>query len=159
MESKDCGCPVINEQAWHGKTFSWEGRCFFRKEVRFFFGVPMGIEDRTRIAAEEIERRGYVMEDPAVILVQPGLFKGYVLIAVAHPGDMARDVITFDARPMIAVVHRSEVPKNAPGMRMLKKNLSKMRAKADAFFVWYTTCPRCLQTEKKYTTVFLARLA
>ena len=157
MEAKACGCPLISNDEWHQTTFSWEGRTFFHKEVKFFFKNPVGIEERTREAAEEIEKRGYAMDDPSVILVQPGSFKGAVLIGIHDPDDASPDVVTFDARPLVSVVHRSKEPKVAPGFKSLKQFVSKSHRSIADYYVWYTTCPQCFAADKTYTTVLIAR--
>jgi hypothetical protein len=158
MEAKSCGCPRIDPALWHQQVHSWKGKCFFAKQVNFFFGAQLGMDVRTREAAEEIERRGYVMEDPAVILVQPGLFKGYVLIGIAAPDDRPPEVRVFDDSQMASVVLSSPEPGTAPGLRLLKSFVASLKRTCAERYVWYTTCPTCLAQEKRYTTVFLARL-
>jgi hypothetical protein len=158
MEAKSCGCPRIDPAQWHEKILSWKGKCFFAKQVNFFFGAQLGMDLRTREAAEEIERRGYVMEDPAVILVQPGLFRGLVLIGIAAPDEKSPEVRVFDDSPMASVVLSSAEPSTAPGFRLLRRFVASQKRSCTERFIWYTTCPTCLALEKRYTTVFLARL-
>jgi hypothetical protein len=157
MEAKACGCPVIVNEEWHRTAFSWEGRTFFQKEVKFFFKNPVGIEERTREAAEQIEKRGYAMDDPSIILVQQGSFKGAVLIGILDPDDKASEVVTFDARPLVSVVHRSKEPKVAPGLKALKQYVSESHRTIAETYIWYTTCPHCFKENQTYTTVLIAR--
>ena len=157
MEAKTCGCPIIHDNEWHKRTFSWEGRTFFRKDVSFFLGTPMGIEDKTREAAEEIEKRGYALDEPSIILVQPGSFKGAVLIGIFPPGEDSPDIVTFDSRPLVSVVHRSSEPKVAKGLRALRNFVKAQHRKVKEIYIWYTTCPTCFQDDKKYTSVLIAR--
>jgi hypothetical protein len=157
MEAKACGCPVIVNEEWHRTTFSWEGRTFFQKEVKFFFKNPVGIEERTQEAAAEIENRGYALDDPVVILVQQASFKGAVLIGILDPDDKAAEVVTFDARPLVSVVHRSKEPKVAPGLKALKQFVSESHRSISETYIWYTTCPRCFAEDNIYTTVLIAR--
>ncbi len=157
MEAKPCGCPVIVDEEWHRKTFSWEGRTFFRKEVKFFFKTPVGIEERTREAAEEIEKRGYALDDPSIILVEQGSFKGAVLIGIMDPDDKSPDVVTFNSHPLVSVVQRSKEPRLAPGLKALKQFMSESHRTIADIYIWYTTCPRCFEAEKVYTTVVIAR--
>ncbi|MFH1532165.1 MAG: hydrolase [Pseudomonadota bacterium] len=157
MEAKACGCPVIVDEEWHRTTFSWEGRTFFQKEVKFFFKNPVGIEERTREAAEEIEKRGYALDDPSIILVQQGSFKGAVLIGILEPDDQTPEVVTFDARPLVSVVSRSKEPKVAPGLKALKQYVSESHRSIADTYIWYTTCPNCYDQERTFTTVLIAR--
>jgi len=159
MEAKACGCPLIVDDEWQRTAFSWEGRTFFQKEVKFFFKNPMGIEERTREAAEEIEKRGYALDDPSIILVQQGSFKGAVLIGILDPDDNTPEVVTFDARPLVSVVRRSKEPKVAPGLKALKQFVSDSHRTIADTYIWYTTCPHCYEEEKVYTTVLIARTA
>jgi Bacterial hydrolase len=157
MEAKNCGCPQISDSEWHQKTFSWEGRTFFRKEVNFFFRTPLGIEEKTREAAEEIEKRGYLLDEPSIILIESGVFKGAVLIGIMPPGEESPDVVTFDSRPLISVVVRSDEPRVMPGIKSLRKYVASLHHQLKVVFIWYTSCPKCLEEEKKYTTVFMGR--
>ncbi|MBM4371551.1 MAG: hypothetical protein FJ098_07850 [Deltaproteobacteria bacterium] len=159
MDAKQCGCPLIDDGEWHRRAFSWEGRTFFRKEVRFFFKTPMGIEERTREAAEEIERRGYALDEPCVILVEQASFRGAVLIGILDPGEKTPDVVTFDSHPLLSVVHRSREPRVGPGLKTLRQFVVESHRAVTDTFIWYTTCPRCFEAERIYTTVLLARTA
>ena len=97
------------------------------------------------------------MDDPSIILVQQGSFKGAVLIGIHDPGDKTPEVVTFDAHPLVSVVRRSKEPKVAPGLKALKQYVSESHRSIADTYIWYTTCPHCFDNEKLYTTVLIAR--
>ncbi len=117
MEAKACGWPVIVDEEWHRTAFSWEGRTFFQKEVKFFFKNPVGIEESTREAALEIEKRGYALDDPSIILVQQGSFKGAVLIGIHDPDDKTPEVVTSTPIPWSLWCVAPRSPRSRPASR------------------------------------------
>jgi len=158
MTQKPCGCPVIQNEEYEGRTFNWDGRSFYTDKVSHFLRVPLNVEKKMAEAAEIIERRGYVLEDPLVVLVREGSFSGALFIAVLPPEEESADVVTFGPSLLEASVYDRRDEKIGPGVRRFRRRLAREGKTVNSFYLWHLGCPQCTRLEG-YKTVILAELA
>jgi hypothetical protein len=158
MSQKDCGCPIIDNNEWEGRTFNWDGRTFYSEKVNHFFKVPLNVENKMAEAAEAIEKQGYMLEDPLMVLVREGTFAGAVYVAILPPDEDDPNVVTFQNSVIETMVYDRRDSKVGPGVKAFKKKLSAQSKVAKGFYLWHLGCPRCAALEG-YKTVIFAEIA
>ena len=154
MEYKDCGCPIIRNVEWEGKEFDWQGKTFFAEPVRYFFTVPMDVEQKMQEAAEIIEKRGYMVEEPLMILVKEGPFAGTIYVAILPPEAQDPQVVTFPQSKFTATVVERKEPKIGPLLKAFRTKLKAMGKRVKGLYLWHVTCPTCSRVEGYKTVVF-----
>lgn len=154
MSHKDCGCPIISSEEYEGKTFNWEGRAFYTEKVSHFFRVPMNLENKMAQAAETIEKRGYILEEPLMILVREGTFSGTISVAILPPEEESADVHVFSNTFIEATVYDRREPPAGPGTKAFLKKLAAQNKRVSAVYLWHLGCPRCVQLEGHRTVIF-----
>ncbi|MBM4353125.1 MAG: hypothetical protein FJ109_04910 [Deltaproteobacteria bacterium] len=157
MAHKECGCPVIGNESYEGKMFNWEGKTFYVQPVRYIFRVPIDVEKRMAEAAEAIEKKGYMMEEPPVILSNEGVFSGRMLVGILPPESQDPNVLTFSNSLVEATVYDRKDAPVSPGVKAFRERLEKQGKKVKDIYVWHTGCPSCIRLEG-YKSVLFAEL-
>ena len=111
MSPNACGCPTINPADWEGKLFNWEGKAFFYKHVKYLFSVPLNVERKMAEAAQMIEQRGYILEEPLMILAREGRFKGTIFVAILPTEGEDKSVINVPPCALAATVYQRKEAK------------------------------------------------
>jgi hypothetical protein len=158
MKQKDCGCPVIEAKDWEGRVFNWDGKAFYTEKVNYFFGVPLNVENRMARAAEAIEKKGYFLEDPLMVLVVEGTFSGAVYIAILPPEESVPAIRIFDNSLVESTVYQRGDSRVAPGVKEFRARLEEQGKLVRNVFLWHLGCPRCASADG-YQTIIFAELA
>jgi len=155
MDRKECGCPIIVDEEWEGKTFSWKDRTFFAQPVKFFFRAPIDVEEQVGRAGEAMEKRGYMLEEPLTVLIEEGQFAGRVLIGILPPETPDPHVVTMgDVSVVGTVVARKEPKLGVKTLKGFKERLELQGRKVKQMYVWHVTCPTCSRLEGFKSVVF-----
>lgn len=158
MSQKDCGCPVIRNEEWDGRTFNWDGKTFYSEKVNHFFKVPLNVENKMAEAAEAIEKQGYMLEDPLMVLVREGTFSGAVYVAILPPDGQDPNVVTFENSVIETAVYQRRDSKVGPGVKAFRKKLEGQGKAVKGVYLWHLGCPSCSAIEG-YKTIIFAELA
>ncbi len=160
MESESvCDCPEIKDQDWHNKEMNWSGKIFYFEDVPHFLNIPLGLEKRQHGMLEAIQRKGYTIANREMILHQPGLFKGRILIEIDDPEQYDANVIQLEnTRVLTRVYHGSRAGiKNAvEELKVFAQD--RVHVLPGTIYLWYVTCPKCAQSRGGDKTVLLARV-
>jgi hypothetical protein len=156
MSQKDCGCPIVQNEEWEGRTFNWEGKTFYSEKVNHFFKVPLNVENKMAVAAEAIEKQGYMLEEPLMVLVQEGTFSGAVFVAILPSDQQDANVVTFGNTVIETTVYDRRHSKVGPGVKAFRKRLEGQNKQVTSIYLWHLGCPRCAALEG-YKTVIFAR--
>lgn len=158
-EPRECRCPEIDDRDWHLQEMDWSGKFFYFEDLAHFFRIPLGMERKQEILREETARKGYQVINDDLIMHEPGMFQGHLLIEIADPEQYDANVLQFDNARVLTRVYRG-----APGG--MKKALDELKAFAQdrthvlpgAIYFWYVTCPKCASKRGGNKTVLLARV-
>ncbi len=154
MSQKDCGCPIVQNEEWEGRTFNWEGRTFYTEKVNHFFKVPLNVENKMAEAAEAIEKRGYMLEEPLMVLVQEGTFSGAVYVAILPTDQQDENVVAFENTIIETTVYDRRDSKVGLGVKAFRKRLEGQGKTATNVFLWHLGCPGCAALEGYKTIIF-----
>ncbi len=154
MSHKECGCPDIRNEDWEGRTFNWEGKTFYAEKVNHFFKVPLNVENKMVEAAEAIEKQGYMLEEPLMVLVREGTFSGAVYVAILPPEGDDPNVITFPNTVIEASVYDRKESKVGPGVKAFRKRLEKQGKPIRDIYMWHLGCPECAARDGYKTILF-----
>ena len=154
MSHRACGCPAIASEDWEGKVFNWKDKTFFVEDVSYFFSVPINVEKKVQQAAAKIEAKGYMLEEPLMILMQESSFSGKIYVAILPPEEADPQVVDFADSEMHASVCTRKEPKIGPGARVFRKKLRQQGKKVLNTFFWHVTCPECTMAEGFKTVMF-----
>jgi hypothetical protein len=157
MAQKKCGCPVINDADYEGKVFNWEGRAFFVSQVRYFFGVPIGVEEKMAEAARIIEQKEFILEEPPMILAREGRFDGAIYVAIMPPEEQHPSVVVAPPCAVAATVVTRKEAKVVADIKAFKKRLVAQGKNVRNVYLWHVSCPQCVKTDG-YKTVLFAEL-
>ncbi len=154
-----CDCPEIKDEDWHLKDFDWSGKYFYFVEVPHVLKVPLALDKRKAQLSEEISEKGYAVVNPELILYQPGMFRGKLLLEIEDPEQFDAYVTRFDDARIFTRVHRG-------GSGGLKKSVEELKAftldRAHVLpreiYQWQVTCPRCAPDRGGEKVVLFARV-
>lgn len=158
MSPNACGCPTINPADWEGKLFNWEGKAFFYKHVKYLFSVPLNVERKMAEAAQMIEQRGYILEEPLMILAREGRFKGTIFVAILPTEGEDKSVINVPPCALAATVYQRKEAKIGPGVKAFKRRLEAEKKRVKDIYLWHVSCPMCA-AKHGYKTIIFAELA
>lgn len=154
MSQKECGCPSIVDAQWEGQVFNWKDKTFFVEDVSYFFSVPINVEKKVQHVAEAIEAKGYMLEEPLMILMQETSFSGKIYVAILPPEEPDPHVVDFADSEMHATVFTRAAPKIGPGSKAFKNKLKSQGKKVLNTFFWHVTCPECTMASGYKTVIF-----
>ena len=154
MSQKPCGCPVVTAEQWEGQQFNWKDKTFFQEKVNYLFKAPLNVEGKVQVAAEAIEKRGYMLEEPLMILMQEGTFSGAVLVAILPPDAKDPQVVTFGESTVCSTVFELNDAKIGPGVKDFRAKLQAQGKRVKNVYLWHVTCPNCTQIEGFKTVIF-----
>jgi len=158
-DQKKCKCPEIEDQDWHLKDLDWSGKFFYFEDLPHFFNVPLGLEKKQEEMKAQIVRKGYSIVNEDMILHEPGLFRGRLLLEIEDPEQYDANVLQFENARILTRVHHG-------GSGGLKESLDELKAFTQdrthvlpgAIYYWHVTCPKCAKERGGDKTVLLARV-
>ncbi|GEM_PF-4208668 len=159
MAERPCGCPEIDAGEWEGVEHDLSHLAFFTRPVKYLFGSPIGFENQALQAADDIQKRGYVLAEPLFVLEKPGRFSGLLLVGILPPSDPDPALVSFaPTTKFIAKVYRRKEASYDAGMKAFLAQAKEKHTEFKSIMMWHVGCPRCIQASG-YTTIFLGELA
>ncbi len=157
MSDQHCACISIDESQWDGKVHDFSDKSFYVKPVKYFFQAPMNVDAAMAEAADEIDKKGYMVEEPMMVLELPGRFSGALLIAIYPPDSVDPSVHPLPRTNIYSKVYHRKEAKIQPGVKGFVKELEKSGKKVQDLYLWHISCPQC-GASQGYKTVILASL-
>lgn len=157
MTENQCGCPDIEPADWEGQEHDLSHLSFFVRPIKYFFGSPMGFEQQAMEAANEIQRRGYVLAEPLFVLEQPGRFSGRLLIGILPPSESDPSLLSFANARFVAKVYKRKEPSYDAGLKAFLNDARSFGLEYKSVLMWHVGCPKCV-ARTGYTTVILGEL-
>ena len=155
MTDYGCSCPELKDQDWEGQTHDFSEKTFYVEDVRYFFDTPVGLDKKVMQAAEDIDRKGYVVEEPLMVLAESGRFKGRIWIAILPPDGADPHVRSLPVGKLFSTVYSRKTASVGPGVKAFRSRLKGRNITPKTIYLWHITCPRCCPT-KGYRTVIFA---
>ena len=157
--SISCNCPDVNDQDWHLQDQNWDGKFFYFEYVRHFFNVPLGYDKQLRAMKRDMARKGFRLVNADMVLYQPGLFQGRLLMEINDPDQYDANVERFDQARLLSRVHQGSRSGLKDALQELKA-FTQDRAHLDPLIIyyWYTTCDKCAKIRGYEKTVLFARV-
>ena len=157
MSEKPCGCPEIEPSDWEGQEHDLSHLAFYTKPVKYFFGSPIGFEQQAIHAADEIQKKGYMLAEPLFMLEQHGRFAGMLLVGILPPGETDPALVSFPTSRFIAKVYRRQEASYEAGLKAFLDDAKAVSRVYKGVYMWHVGCHRCIK-QGGYTTVFLGEL-
>jgi len=154
-----CHCPEINDQDWHLKDQTWDGKFFYFEYVRHLFNVPLGYDKQLIAMKQDVTRKGYKFVNPDMVLYQPGAFQGRIFMEIEDPEQYDANVETFDHARMLSRVYKGSRSSSGAALQELKA-FTQDRTHLDpiVIYFWRVTCSKCAKTKGYEKTVLFARV-
>lgn len=148
-KKEDQCCPKFNPKAWDGKTHHWQGKLFIKETLPQLFHMPFPPMVGKMIARQwqkaQDANAAPDLKDFLWLAYDPSPWKGEHYIAVTKKVPNAENIKlsgTFITKVFDGPFNA--VPKWAKEMDSF---LAKKGKKAQKYYFYYTTCPKCA---KKY---------
>jgi bifunctional DNA-binding transcriptional regulator/antitoxin component of YhaV-PrlF toxin-antitoxin module len=154
-----CNCPEINDQDWHMKDQTWNGKFFYFEYVRHIFSFPMGFDVQVKKMKQDLAHKGYQLVIPDLVLHQPGMFQGRILVEIQDPEQYDANVEPLDNARILSRVVKGSGARMGQALQELK-TFTRDRTHLDptVVYYWHTTCKRCAKTRGYEKTVLFARV-
>jgi hypothetical protein len=154
-----CHCPEINDQDWHLKDQTWNGKFFYFDTVRYLFNTPLSYDKTLAEMKRDIARKGYQFVNPDMVLNSPGMFQGRIMMEIQDPEQYDANVENVDNARMLSRVCRGSRGNLGNAVEELRA-FTQDRTHLDpiVMYYWYITCNKCSRTRGYEKTVLFARV-
>lgn len=156
MTQSSCGCPELVPSDWEGTEHDFSDRTFYVEDVRYFFGAPLGVEKKMAEAADDLERKGYVVEEPLMVLAEPGRFSGKIWIAILPPEGTDPKVRSLPPGKLLSTYYQRRSEPIEPGVKAFRSKLAAQGKRPKTVYLWHASCPQCVASEGFKTVIFAA---
>jgi hypothetical protein len=154
-----CNCPEIKDEEWHLKDFDWSGKFFYFVEVPHVLKVPLALDKKKNELSDEISEKGYTSVNPELVLYQPGMFRGKLLVEIEDPEQFDANVTLFDDARVFTRVHHSRTGSLKNTIEELKAfTLDRSHVLPREIYFWQVTCPHCAPDRGGDKVVLFARV-
>ncbi len=159
MEDNETGCcPRFHPEAWDEKIIEFGDLLFAKSQSKSFLHIPLNFGSVIKHAMEAIDASDAVVKDRYLILSRDlSSWKAEHLFLVSKEVkgmEMTRLSGRFASK--VFEGEFKEQPKWMKEMEIYVKQLGEM---GEAFYAFYTTCPKCAEHYGKNYVVMMMKLA
>jgi hypothetical protein len=150
-------CPRFQPEPWESGTFFLDRMLFAKVSTRNFMHMPLNMGKVMTAAMKTIRQAGAELPDDYLILskdLSPWRSDHYFRIAKEIPGlAMERLTGTF-----LTKVYEGPFQQMPLWIKDMEAFVSSQGKKADDYFAFYTTCPKCAKVYGKNYVVLFAKV-
>lgn len=141
------------------KDLDYTGKYFYFEDVPHLLGKPIGMGKKLSEMKHQIERKGYTMINPEIILHLSGSFSGRILVEIENPDQYDANVDFFENARILTRVYKGS-------LGGIKKGVGELVAYAEdrthigpsAIYYWHVSCPICAKQSGSNKVVLFARV-
>ncbi len=150
IRKKPCGCYKIKDNEWHWKWHSWGKRIFYAINVPALFFIPLGFGKKYKALLRLIHMKKLKLKRPVFIIHQCGMFSGKLMAEINKPKKKLKNTMVLKSKKLASKIHYGSYRTIGQDINNLKK---KLEIKPKEIYFWYTTCPKCVKSDKEHKTV------
>ncbi|MFH1284096.1 MAG: hydrolase [Candidatus Peregrinibacteria bacterium] len=151
VQKEACKCPEVKAEDWDKKRTQLN-KMFYKTFSPKLFYFPFSIAVDINRAIQGAKKAGYTVPDNAMILDTGGMFMGSVMVEVQGAKEGDKNVVSFAGKNLYTKVCTRPWKEMRADIMDLERELG---AKPKEFYMWYTACPKCIDT-KNVKTVLIA---
>lgn len=149
-------CPKFNPTPWDNQIHKWENKRFIKDRVRTFFYIPIGFGKTMERLDGKIRKARIANPDWLCLSEHTSKWNMNVLLAVEKEVPDTEN-ITLSGK-FFSKVYEGDFKNTEQWMKDFDNELQKRNFKADAPYMWYTTCPKCSKKYGKNYVVVIAKI-
>ncbi|HBP37577.1 MAG TPA: hypothetical protein DD640_02330 [Clostridiales bacterium] len=150
-------CPRFQPEAWNEKTFVLDNMLFAKASARSVLHVPLNMNKVMAEAMKAIRAAGAELPDDYLVLsrdASPWRSDHFFRVTRKVP-ELER---TFISGTFMTKVFEGPFNKVPQWMKDMEAYVASRGKKAEGFYAFYTTCPKCAEVYGKNYVVLFAKI-
>jgi hypothetical protein len=154
MEKDDC-CPKFDPAPWDNKTFEWKDKRFIKDKVFTLFYMPITFGKVMRKLDEKVRNAVATMPDSLCLSDHTSKWNMDVYLAVDKVIPSAENV-TLSGK-FLSKVYEGPFSDTGKWCKDFEEFAKSKNLSITKWYMWYTTCPKCVKKYGKNYVVILAK--
>lgn len=156
-EDSETGCcPRFDPKLWEDQEITWTDKLFLKDRVKSFLHIPLNFGQMVVKNVEKIKNANALTKQPLMMCDENSLWGSDVYIAIEKnvpDSQMVKISGTF-----LSKVFEGSFQNIGKWSKEMKTYVESKGKKAQKYYFFYTTCPKCAKYYGKNFVVILAQI-
>ncbi len=122
---------------WRDRQFDWKHKVFYFVDLPCLLGTPRNLFEAGQQLKAEIATKEYQVTEDAMVLIQPGMLKGRLLVNVNKPDAYDAYVFELETSKLFSAVHEGPFKTIKTTAKQLQEKVKKEKGvPATNTFYW-----------------------
>jgi hypothetical protein len=150
-------CKRFDPKPWQDREVRLKDKLFLKDSVRSFLHIPLNFGQVMKKDMDKIAAAGALVEMPLMLSDEKSLWGSDVYIAISK--DVPDSEMVRLSGSFLTKVFEGSFKDTGKWVKEMQDYVASKGKKAEKFYFFYTTCPKCAKYYGKNYVVILAKIA